>query len=504
MFEGFMGHGSSSKWSLVSSLLTCACLGGAIILADSQPGYTLPLPKVHAIPAFARKYGLPCSACHSAWPELNNFGQVFRDNGYQLMNDRDSPIWQNPTYWPMTLRITPNWHYEHTNHVPFDGAPANGGVVQQHGFDLSGVDIWTAGTLFKNVSFSLLPSSDSTATFHFENAYVRFDNLLHSSWLNVKAGKFELDNLISEKRFLFLSANGGLYQTYHFVPVGDSNTFGIGDNQLGVELFGHSINSYTRYSASLLSSNEGQVGFGAAPTSTNPAVQGSRTYDAFFTFSQAFELGKLGLQRLGAYYYVGRRPTIFQSLSSAGITAIPGTGTGNKSFYRVGFAGDLYVLQGKWEFLPFFMHGYDNAFLGTSTPANIALPAGAQAPTWNGGFIESHYYYSPQLVLTARYEIIRMSRQACPVTGSTCTFTPDNLGNIDAYSAGFRWYPIMFSRAGLAWHNEFSLVRTAGAVPLSGQGPGLPAFTFIPALCPATTCTSTWSRSLFTGFDFDF
>ena len=60
-----------------------------------------------AIPAFARKYGLPCSACHTAWPELNNFGQVFRDNGYQLMNDRDSPIWQNPSYFPIAFRITP-------------------------------------------------------------------------------------------------------------------------------------------------------------------------------------------------------------------------------------------------------------------------------------------------------------------------------------------------------------------------------------------------------------
>ena len=30
---------------------------------------------LRAIPAFARKYGLPCSACHTAWPELNNFGQ---------------------------------------------------------------------------------------------------------------------------------------------------------------------------------------------------------------------------------------------------------------------------------------------------------------------------------------------------------------------------------------------------------------------------------------------
>ena len=83
-----------------------------IFFANPTPG--------RAIPAFARKYGLPCSACHEAWPMLNIFGQTFKDNGYQLMNDRDSPIWQNPSYWPVTFRMTPNWHRESTNKVAVD------------------------------------------------------------------------------------------------------------------------------------------------------------------------------------------------------------------------------------------------------------------------------------------------------------------------------------------------------------------------------------------------
>src|ERR1017187_5824148 len=62
-------------------------------------------PSANALPAFARKYGLRCSACHESWPLLNYFGQKFKDNGYQLMNERDSPIWQNPGYWPVTFRI---------------------------------------------------------------------------------------------------------------------------------------------------------------------------------------------------------------------------------------------------------------------------------------------------------------------------------------------------------------------------------------------------------------
>ena len=161
----------------------------------------LSVPPAHAIPAFARKYGLRCSACHVAWPVLNDFGWRFKDNGYQLMNDRDAPIWQHPSYWPVTFRSTPNWHLEKTNRVAVDvGSGLNNGQVgiTQHGFDLSGLDILTGGTLEKNISFLLTPSSDNTGTFHFESAWVRLDNLLHSPWFNFRFGKFELDNFISE------------------------------------------------------------------------------------------------------------------------------------------------------------------------------------------------------------------------------------------------------------------------------------------------------------------
>src|ERR1051326_8469034 len=110
------------------------------------------LPQANALPAFARKYGLRCSACHEAWPMLNYFGQKFKDNGYQLMNDRDSPIWQNPSYWPITLRITPYWSRESVNKAPVDSS--GGGTAETRltntGFNLSGLDILTGGTLEKN------------------------------------------------------------------------------------------------------------------------------------------------------------------------------------------------------------------------------------------------------------------------------------------------------------------------------------------------------------------
>src|ERR1700676_5315655 len=404
-----------AKSSLLNSILLLTSLAIVLVLSvltGSQPVYALPLhtSNVRAIPAFARKYGLPCSACHTAWPELNNFGQTFRDNGYQLNNDHDSPIFQDPGYFPITFRITPNWHREGINNQSVDGVLPDGtiglvnGRVTAQGFDLSGFDMWATGTLYKNISFSLLPSADSTGAFHFENAFVRFDNLKGSRWLNLRVGKFELDNIISEKRFLFLSNNGGSYQSYHFVPASEDTTsfnpyhFGLGDNQLGMELAGHSVNSYTRYSVALLSNNEG-----------NSQLPAGRGYDTYLTFSQAFQVGKLGLQRFGGYAYIGQRPTI--NLTSGGPTnVIAGAAYGNKSFYRVGFSGDLNI--GKLEVLPFFLHGYDSVFLGTNTAANAALPDGAMAPTWNAGFVETHLHLNPQFVFTNRVEMIRMSRQA--------------------------------------------------------------------------------------------
>ena len=79
----------------------------------------------YGIPAFARKYGLPCSACHEAWPMLNNFGQTFKDNGYQLGNGRDSPIYQEPSYWPVMFRVNPVWHRENNNRQVVDLVPGS-------------------------------------------------------------------------------------------------------------------------------------------------------------------------------------------------------------------------------------------------------------------------------------------------------------------------------------------------------------------------------------------
>jgi len=321
---------------------------------------------VSALPAFARKYGLRCSACHESWPALNNFGLRFRDNGYQLMNDRDAPIWQNPSYWPVTFRITPIWH-RLSSLDPVDQSPSGVQRVSSSGFDLSGLDFHTGGTLEKNVSFYVLPSSDSTASFHFETVMGRLDNILGTPWLNIKLGKFELNNLLSEKRILTLTGNGGVYQTYHFIPVNDGNIYGqMGDNQLGMEYVGHSLDDRTRVSAALLSSNDGNVGL----------VTGANSYSGFFTFDQGIDTGKLGVDRLGVYAFVGEAATYYRT---SGGVPIPGSGIGNKGFSRVGFTGQFY-------FGPHFdvnvvtQHGEDNEYFGQVMATQLTQAMDLLAP----------------------------------------------------------------------------------------------------------------------------
>ncbi len=57
--------------------------GRFLVVAVAVWSVLLP-SSAQAIPAFARKYNVACSACHESWPKLNDFGQLFRDNGYRM------------------------------------------------------------------------------------------------------------------------------------------------------------------------------------------------------------------------------------------------------------------------------------------------------------------------------------------------------------------------------------------------------------------------------------
>src|SRR5438093_4388246 len=101
-----------------------------------------------AIPAFARKYNFACNVCHvPTFPKLNDFGNLFRDQGYQLGTDGDLPTYEGITmgFWPVSFRTTVG--YQLTN-IRVDGQG-----LASSGFGFTGLDILSFGALHRNIAF---------------------------------------------------------------------------------------------------------------------------------------------------------------------------------------------------------------------------------------------------------------------------------------------------------------------------------------------------------------
>src|SRR5437763_7087428 len=53
-------------------------------------------PKSSAIPAFSRKYQTACTTCHNNYPELNDFGEAFKKNGFKFPKDDETFVKEVP------------------------------------------------------------------------------------------------------------------------------------------------------------------------------------------------------------------------------------------------------------------------------------------------------------------------------------------------------------------------------------------------------------------------
>src|SRR5882724_5348317 len=223
-----------------------------------------------AIPAFARKYSLRCTACHEAWPVLNDFGRSFRDNGYQLRTGRDDTVTAEPGYWPVAVHIVPTYQYTKVTNQPTDQGVkdiGSGGVAD------AGMDLLMAGVLAPNISFLVVPTGfASDGNVHLESYWAYFSRLIkNSDWFNVRFGQFEIDLPASAHRTVELT-DGYLVYSYHpsvfhtlpgqegFVPGapqgGSYSAFDMGENQRGIEIVGHDAASLTRYALTVFSAHD--------------------------------------------------------------------------------------------------------------------------------------------------------------------------------------------------------------------------------------------------------
>jgi hypothetical protein len=401
--------------------------------------------RAEAIPAFARKYGMSCTACHLAWPILNQQGQLFRDNGYQFGTEKDEPVTLTPAYWPVAMRTTAAYQYTRTTNQSSDAGPitvATGGVPQT-----PGVDILSAGTIARDISFLMVLTgfSPSDGAAMAESAWVRVDNLGGSRWANLKIGKFEVDLPASAHRGVPLTNGYAIYAPSWAAqqPNSPRPQFDLSTNQVGVEFDGHSVDGATRYAISVVSAN-GDLGTKGAWSS--PLI--------YAHVQQAFETGSefAPYVRIGALAAMGSWPTTFDTLTDnsttpATVTNIAGTGHDNKTYSRAG--AELTGLLGypatpfQWQVV--YMYGQEAAGLGGP---------GTPAAHFSGGWLELNWvpvtqndYNATPWLLFGRYDLVRQG---------------NGPGDFDGFTLGARRYLAVGPRASAAIHLEVSSGTTKG------------------------------------------
>jgi hypothetical protein len=392
-----------------------ACVLVALLLAPATS---------NAIPAFARKYGFNCNMCHTAYTKLNDFGQRYRDNGYQIPGQQGGEKTVFDIAPPLSMRTTAGLSTYSTS----AGTTA--------GFNLFGLDLLAAGVLHKNISFLLIytPRIDEPAadyrgpdlagpaqTGTLESANLVFSNVVQDA-LNFRVGRFEpAYHPFSSKRKYTIFAP---YDVYTFGT--PSNTFNFDDNQIGIEATGH-FRSGFKYGFGMVNGN-----------GANPDLNVAKDFyvNLFQTFGKGD--GQTAGQRVGAFAYLGWQPT---SLTGT-IVAPTGETNGkeNKSFYRLGVDGSL-----TWESFNLnllFMNGSDDKALNTLDSTNNY--------TYTGGIAELEWagLLNNRMVASLTYNFVRPPSY-------------DNDRQIDAITLLLRYYMGGWEAVNVAMHAEYTY-RTIG------------------------------------------
>ncbi len=421
-------------------------------------------PVATAVPAFARKTGLACSGCHEVWPRLNDFGQLFRDRGYRIGRDRDKPVDQDPSYWPIAMRTTVGYQWLRQTLVPTDAGPV---TTQTGTFGFTGLDVFAVGTLGDNLSFLITYAPGLTGSgfqiaptnldSDLESAFIGFHDIAGTPFLNVRVGKHAPDLPIDEHRTITLTQG---YNVYHFHPQGSSVAWEPGENQPGIELYGHSDLSRFRYSFSLV--NEKGSELFSNNVISNPVVWGHLTGE------RLLDNGVLAAVKAGVFGSVGWHPAAALMLIPSGggaPVAVQGTGSALKEHFRYG--GEVHL-----RFLsvvnPLTLSG---VVLGGSESRQLIAGA-AQDARFLGGFVEGVWTINPRLSLIGRYEQIQTTQQGDPKA-------PKAAGDLRVWTAAIRHTFELTSRTEAALQLELSRVGTdAGDGTTPETFTGLIAFDF--------------------------
>ncbi len=384
-------------------------------------GFLLVVPQLsQAIPAFARKYGFNCNMCHTSFIKLNDFGQRYRDNGYQVPGQEGTEKTVFDTPPPIAIRTQTGLEFAHSRNKTTSG------------FNIYGFDFLAAGVMHKNVSFLFIytpridePAADFTGSNNganpkqlatLESVNMVFSNLVKDA-VNLRVGRFEPGyHGISSKRSYYIMEP---YEVYTF-QTPDSN-FVFDDNQMGVEASGHFKNGF-KYTAGIVN------GSGGSPDN-------NRFKDIYASLHKTLGRGdgQSAGQLLGVFGYYGWQPTFYPTPATYPLGE--GDGRGNKGFYRLG--GDVSL---NWQTV-----NVRGLFLAGSDDKALNYLRDTENYKFTGGFIEVDYaaMLNNRLLLSAMYNWV----------------TPpdyDNASKISAISALARYYLGDWTAVNIALHAEYT------------------------------------------------
>jgi len=232
--------------------------------------------RTEAIPAFARKYKTSCATCHVGYPKLTPFGEAYRLNGFQMPEDEEGSIKEEPVkmgaeaykrvwpnaIWPGSIPGTPPVSFRIRSGLNY----VNDETGTYTEFGLPTLQMMTGGSFNENISFFAGAHlfEEGTAG-SIDRLYIRFNhmfaNKLPYNLVNIRIGQFVPDivTYITNHRGLTHTA----YALNTYAPemtsfgarhVHGSSAFGIEGFQLGAEASGL-ISSQLRYVLGLVNGN---------------------------------------------------------------------------------------------------------------------------------------------------------------------------------------------------------------------------------------------------------
>ncbi len=332
-----------------SALIVCAISVGLLLGSLVPAG---------AIPVFVRKYGFNCTMCHSNYPRLNDFGQRYRQNGYQLPGREDEEKTVLETAAPFAARVTGGYDRDTFENVA--------GAQDTKQFRITGVDVLSGGLFSKNIGYLVVwpPKIEGMSGIVAQPGTIEMGSVIFSRLRegrgSIRAGRFEpaYDAFSAKRRLSFAP-----YEIYDFTFPGGiafSNTVD------GIEL-ADSGRQGMSYAAGWIN------GSGTNQSDDSPE-------DLYLRVAKVFGPGEgqTAGQRVGLAGYFGH--------------ARPATGGSRESFSRVGVDGSLNFDH--WNVGVQLLQGTDDQTLWGM----------ASDVRFSGGFVEASYLPATDLVGFIRYD----------------------------------------------------------------------------------------------------